>query len=164
MEEQVKRNVFLVLLIALLFSLAQAGDEGSWFDAEKCELCKPMRETKGLMEHAKWEHHNVSNGTVCITEVDEPFVDSYKKAMTEMDAIGKRWMSGEPVYVCNMCKSMGTILRSGAVSDKVESGNTFIGVTSSNDPEVVKMIHGWADRTNKEMKAMAAGGHSEHPY
>jgi hypothetical protein len=73
-------------------------------------------------------------------------------------------MKGETVYVCNMCKSFGKIMAAGVKQDLVESENTFITVTTVNNPEGVKEIHAWSDRTNKEMQAMAQGEHSGHKY
>ena len=159
-----KRIMAMAMVSVLIASWAMAGDTGSWFDMEKCEFCKPMMETKGLMSHMKWEHHNIADGTLSITKVDDDYVDAYKKAEAKMDVVAKRWMGGEKVYVCNMCKSMGAIMQAGAKTDNIESGNTFIQVTSSTDPEVVNMIHGWTDRTNSEMKAMAQKETPAHKY
>lgn len=156
--------VFSISLSILMISAVFAADEGSWFDMQKCEMCKPLVMSEGLMEHMTWEHHNVSSGLVSITKVDQEFLDSYKKAQTQMNAVAEKWMSGEPVYLCNMCKGMGSILKSGAVSDMVESGNTFIRVTSSANPEILEAIHKWTDRTNKEMQAMMKDQHSGHKH
>ncbi len=157
-----KLTIFSVLLSVLAVSTVFAAGEGSWFDMQNCEMCKPLMESKGLMEHMTWEHHKVSNGMVSITKVDQDYVDLYKKAQKKVNAVGEKWMRGEPVYVCNMCENIGSILRSGAISDMVESGNTFIRVTASADPGIIERIHGWADRTNKEMQAMGEGEHAVH--
>ena len=157
-----KVTILAIAVLVSAFSALYAAEEGSWFDMQKCEMCKPLMETKGLMEHMTWEHHKVSSGMLSVCKVDQEYVDSYNKAKTKMDAVAKRWMSGEPVYVCNMCKNFGAIMQSGAVSDLVESGNSFFRVVSTTDPEVVSKIHGWADRTNKEMQALAEGKHAVH--
>ena len=149
------------LWVALL-SLALASDDGSWFDMQKCEMCKPLMEEQGLMNHMTWEHHNISSGLVSITKVDRDYLDSYKTARAKMNAVSQKMMKGEPVYLCNMCKSMGAIMQSGASTDMVQSGNTFVWVTSSGDPEVVKKIHAWTDRTNREMQAIGEGEHETH--
>ena len=157
-----RKSLIVISLCALMISLALASDDGSWFDMQNCEMCRPLMETKGLMGHMTWEHHKVSAGLVSVTNVDADYMDSYKSAQMKMDAVAQRWMKGEPVYLCNMCKSMGSLLQSGAVMDQVESGNSFIRVMSSSNPEVIGKIHEWADRTNKEMQAMAGGESTAH--
>lgn len=155
-----KSTIFAIMLSLPAMSMVFAADEGSWFDMQNCEMCKPLIANEGLMEHMTWEHHNVSSGLVSICKVDQDYLDSYKKAQMKINVVAEKWMRGEPVYVCNMCKDMGSVLKSGAVSDMVESGNTFIRVTSSANPEILDEIHKWTARTNKEMTAMKQSGHS----
>jgi len=159
-----RHAIFSTLLSISMISMVFAADEGSWFDMQNCEMCKPLMASEGLMENMTWEHHNVSSGLVSICNVDKDYLDTYKKAQMQMNAVAEKWMRGEPVYLCNMCKNMGSILKSGAVSDIVGSGNTFIRVTSSANPEILEAIHNWTDRTNKEMQAMMRGQHSGHEH
>jgi hypothetical protein len=159
-----RHAIFSIFLSILAVSPVFAADGGSWFDMQNCEMCKPLIMSEGLMKHMTWEHHNVSSGLVSISKVDQDYLDSYIKAQMQMNAVAEKWMRGEPVYLCNMCKDMGSILKSGAVSDMVESGDTFIRVTSSANPEILEAIHKWTDRTNKEMQAMMQSQHSGHKH
>ena len=155
-----KRAILSVAVSIMAASFTYAAEDGPWFDMQNCEMCKPLMEVPGLMDNMTWEHYKISAGLVSISTVKPEFVDSYKKAQMAMMETAGKLMKGEPVKLCNMCKGWGEILGAGAKQDVIESGNTFIAVTTSDNPETVKKIHAWGDRTNKEMSAMEQGGHS----
>lgn len=153
-------TILSIAVSIIAASLIYAAEDEPWFDMQNCEMCKPLMEVPGLMNNMTWEHHKISAGLVSISAVKPEFVDSYKKAQQSMMAINGKLMKGEPVNLCNMCKSLGDIIAVGAKRDMIESGNTFIVVTTSDNPEVVDEIHTWGERTNKEMLAMKQSGHS----
>jgi len=156
---------FLAIAVSILAaSFIIAGEEEPWFDMQNCEFCKSLTENPQLMNNMSWEHHKISNGLASITRVKAEFVGSYKEAQQKMRAVGDKMMRGEQVNVCNMCKSLGEIYNSGAKRDLVESDNIFVWVTTSDDPETVKMIHAWGERTTKEMMAMEQDEHSGHKH
>ena len=152
------------MLSLLAMSIVFAADEGSWFDMQNCEMCKYLMEDPELLNHMAMEHHNISTGLVSITRVDPEFVDSYLKAQQGMTVTSGKLMKGEPVRLCNMCKSLGDLIAAGAKRDVVESENSYIVVMTSDKPEVVTEIHTWGERTNKEMLAMKQSEHSGHKH
>lgn len=144
----------------IAFPLLYAAEE-PWFDMQNCEMCKHLMEDPELLNHMAMEHHNISAGLVSVCRVDPEYVDSYLKAQQSMMETSGKLMKGEPIRLCNMCKSLGDIIAAGAKRDVVESGNSYIVVTTSDQPEVVEKIHAWGERTNKEMHAQEQGGNPD---
>ena len=141
-----------VLLLMVLFTIPAMADEKPWFDMENCAFCKNLLAEEGLMDHiTMWEHHKTNNGSVTITVVDEKYVEAYKHAMAMMDEVGKEMEQGKQVYMCGMCEAYGALMMKGAQWEVVESGNVFVTMNYSDDPEVVKEIHAMTDRTKAEM-------------
>ncbi|MCP4582757.1 MAG: hypothetical protein GY839_14195 [candidate division Zixibacteria bacterium] len=146
----------MILAISLIYlATATAGEGKAWFDMENCAFCKNLADQPGLMENfAKWEHHNVKNGSLSISEINKDYVDAYKKAMAGMEATAKKAQAGEQLQMCGYCEGFGGLMMKGVQFDEVQSGNTFVSISWSSDSEVVKAIHAHTDRTNDEMKKM----------
>lgn len=144
----------VVSLVLLSFSML-AAQEKPWFDMENCAFCKNLAAEEGLMDHiTKWDHHNVSNGSVCISVVDKECVEAYKRAMHNMEEVGKKLEQGEMLPMCGMCKAYGELMKMGAKWDEVESDNIFVSIMYSDNPDVVAAIHAVTNRTNDEIKKM----------
>ncbi len=153
-----------LFLLILLFSMSFAADDGQWFDMEKCAMCKSLMEDPELMNNMTWKHHNISNGIVSVTKVDPAYLKSYLKSRVQMNEIGERIAKGEKFEFCNMCSSLGGLYQAGAKWEAVDSDNVMIGITTSDNPEIVEKIQAWAERTTKEMMAMEQTEHSEHQH
>lgn len=144
----------VVSLVLLSFSML-AAQEKSWFDMQNCAFCKNLTAEEGLMDHITiWDHHNVDNGSVCISVVDKEYVEAYKRAMHNMEEVGKRLEQGEMLPMCGMCRAYGELIKMGAKQDMVESGNVFVSIMYSDNPDVVAAIHAVTNRTNDEVKKM----------
>ena len=149
------RTISVVLAFMLMVFVIATAQDKPWFDMENCAFCKNLSAQPGLMDHlTKWEHHNVKNGSVSITEVDKEYIDAYKKAIMGMEATAKRMQAGEMLPMCGMCEAYGAVMMKGAQSEEVQSGNIFISLMYSDDPEVVNEIHALTDRTNDEIMKM----------
>lgn len=151
-------NVALVLMLTTGIAVA---DSDSWFDMQNCEICVGMTENPELMQNMTWNHYDVDNGMVSVTNVEPAFLDAYNKAHAKMDVAIKRAQAGEALNMCNMCKGIGGFSMAGAKMESVESGNVFIGLTTASDPKVVDMIHTWAERTRSEMMKMSENSSHE---
>ena len=113
---------------AVSFSML-AAQEKPWFDMQNCAFCKNLTAEEGLMDHiTKWDHHNVDNGSVCITVVDKEYLEAYKRAMHNMEEVGKKLEQGEMLPMCGLCKAYGELLKMGAKRDMVESDNVFVSI------------------------------------
>lgn len=144
----------VVSLVLMSFSML-AAQEKPWFDMENCAFCKNLAAEEGLMDHiTKWEHHNVQNGSVSISVVDQECVEAYKRAMHNMEEVSKKLQQGEMLPMCGMCEAYGELLQMGAKWDEVESDNIFVSLMYSDKPDVVARIHAMTSRTNDEMKKM----------
>ncbi len=149
------RKVSIGAAVVALAMIVVAFAGKPWFDMENCDYCSNLIAEKGLMENMpKWEHHNVKNGSMTITVVNEEYIPAYKRAMAKMEEVGKREQAGEKVNTCGMCDAYSALFMKGVQWDVVESGNTFISLMWSDNPEIVDEIHAMTDRTNKEMAMM----------
>lgn len=159
-----KLGMGVLVLVISMFVIAGAGKP--WFDMDNCGFCKNLTAEEGLMEHiTKWEHHNVKNGAVSITEVDAEWMPKYMNAMKKMEETGMKMQQGEKVSMCGMCEAYGALHMKGCQWDVVESGNTVISLMWSDNEEVVAEIHALTDRTNKEMAMMEeAKKHESHDH
>jgi len=163
------RTILVVMAFALIiFVIATAADK-SWFDMENCAFCKHLTAEPGLMDHiTKWDHYNVKNGSVSVTVVDEAYLPAYKKAMMMMEETGKKMQAGEQLPMCGMCEAYGAVMMKGAQWEEVQSGNIFVSLMYSGDPDVINEIHALTDRTNDEMKKMEdmekQKGHEGHDH
>jgi len=149
------RTIVVVLAFTLMVFVIATAQDKPWFDMENCAFCKNLSAQPGLMDHlTKWEPHNVKNGSVSITEVDKEYVDAYKKAMAAMKVTAHRIQEGEQLPICGMCEAYNGLMMKGAQSDEVQSGNIFVSLMYSDDPEIVNEIHAITDHTNDEMMKM----------
>ena len=145
----------MVLAIALIYVASATAEDKPWFDMENCAFCKNLAAQPGLMDNiTKWEHHNVKNGSISITEVNKDYLDAYKKAMDGMNAAAKKMEAGEQLPMCGMCEAYGGLMMKGVKWEEVGSDNIFVTLMYSDDLAVIEEIHSLTDRTNDEMKKM----------
>jgi hypothetical protein len=145
--------VFTAILI-VFFSMLWAGDERPWFDLENCEFCKHLMKDPELLNNSDWEHHKIDNGLVTVTTVRDEYMPSFLEAMEHMQETADRLMKGEQVYMCGMCEAMGALMMKGVKWDMVQTNHGSIDIMTSDDPELVKEIHAFADKTEAEMAKM----------
>jgi hypothetical protein len=145
----------VVLVVA--FSIVQAGDE-PWFDMENCSFCKNLATEPGLLDHMTWEQHNISNGMVSVTWVDEKYMDEYKTAYDNMEKVGKRLEAGEQLPMCQSCMTFGMLMMKGVKQESAKLTHGDVWIVTSDDPAVVKQIQDWATRNMEELKK----AHTDH--
>ena len=156
-----------ILAIALLFvgtALLVAADqakepgEAMWFDLENCAFCKHLTKDPQLMQNMSWEHHDISNGVVTITVVKPEFKKAYKEAEAAMMELGKKMEAGEvnpaEVKMCGHCQHYGKLVAMGAKMEHVQGKYADVTLMTSDKPELVKEIKGFAQRNRDEMAKM----------
>ncbi|MBU1320606.1 MAG: hypothetical protein KKG33_06615 [candidate division Zixibacteria bacterium] len=149
-------SALVALGLALLFAAAGVAEDAPWMDMQKCDMCRPLMEQPGLLEHTTWEHHNISNGVISITTVDPAFMPQYEMARAKMGEVGKKFETGEKVELCQMCTAMGTCFAKGLKAEMVQTKHGDVHMMTSDDPAVVAEIQAWAKRTNDEMAKFEA--------
>jgi len=147
-------SVLVIAVSITVFAMLSVAEEGPWIDMQNCDMCKHLLKDPDLLNNMAHDHHAISAGMVSVCRVSPEYVDSYLEAQQGMMETAGRMMKGEPVRLCNMCKSLSEIIAAGAKRDVVESENTYIVVTTSDKPEMVEKIQAWGERTNKEMLAL----------
>ncbi len=164
-----KKLIMITLALALLIGIGmvQADETGNtgeakWFDMENCGMCKNLSAEKGLMQNMKWEQHNISNGVMSVCTVTPEFMEAHKRAEKNMEAMSKKLMSGEKIEMCGSCMALGSLFPKGLKHEKVDTENGGITLFTSDNPEVVKELHAWADKNAEEMKKMIPGTKESH--
>jgi len=151
-------RVAMVVALAASFSVAGEGDD-AWFDVHGCAMCKNFSAEPGLLEHIEWENHEISNGVMTVSVIDEEYEDAYERAVHNIGAVGQKLAAGEQLPLCGFCTSYGELMMAGVKVEEVETKLGSVTLMTSTDPQVVKMIQEHAKHTTDEYeKVQAAGG------
>lgn len=143
----------LVLVVGMAWVYAGEETDAPWFDMENCSMCKNYS-SDGLMDHMSWESYNISNGFISVSTVEADFMEKFREALVNGKALGEKMMAGEEVALCNACTAYGSFITKGAMQEQVETSVGSVGIVTSDDPEVVKEMHAWVERTSDEMAKM----------
>jgi hypothetical protein len=149
-------RILAVIIPAVLFMFsASVAEEKPWFDMENCSFCKTLTEDPGLLDNMTWEHHDIANGALSLTMVNDEFKESYLKAQKKMEKLGMEMAGGKAeVHMCGHCEAYGGFMMLGAKFEVVESGAGWIILMTSDKPEVIKKIHEFAQRNRDELAKM----------
>ena len=151
--------------LVLTVALATADEGQTWFDLTNCAMCKNMAAEEGMIEAIDWESHKISNGMLTVMVVPEKWQAAYERSHKNMMAVVEKLEAGEQMHLCGFCTSYGKLMMSGANSEHFQGDHAIVALVTSNDPEVVEMIHVHADRTVEEYAKWSAeqeaakGGH-----
>ena len=149
--------VLLVGLMVLLCSVATAGDDVPWFDMDKCAFCKMITAEEGLAEHMQVEYHNLSSGMMSITVVDKEYMEPYERVQKKMEKLGfELAQATEMPYMCGYCCAHGEFYMAGLQPDHIRSKVGEIVIWTSDQPEMVKKLHAFAQRSIDECAKMEA--------
>jgi len=152
---RVRSVFFAVMILVLVLAVWGLATDVKWFDTEKCAFCKQIAKYPGLAEHMHHEYHNISNGIVSITTVDEDYKEAYYKSQADIQKVAEDMTrGGEMPYMCGFCSKYGYFLMAGVKQEVVESDVGIILIMQSDDKEMVKELHDFADRAKVEMKKM----------
>jgi len=147
-------SVLIALVLVVAWGSGAVAGDKPWFDLEKCSFCKSLTAQPGLLEHTAWEQYPITNGIVSVTTVDPEFVKAFEVAHAEMEKTGQRMMKGEQAYTCGSCTAMGAILMKGIHHENVMTSHGSVWIATSDSPEVVAELQGWAKRNGEEMAKM----------
>ena len=159
------KNVAMLAILVVGFAactLVWAGHletekQAGWFDAEACEICKPMSENAELMTSMKWETHKIKGGMLMVARIPEEHKKAFEAICAKMHEKGKQIAtSGESADLCGFCESFGKLMQAGAKEEKVKTAFGHITLVTAMDPAAVKLIHKHAERTQEEAKKMFA--------
>jgi hypothetical protein len=142
----------LTVVIVAVLVVAGAAFAGDWFDMENCAMCKNM--SPGLMKSMSWEQVDISNGIVCITNVDKGQIDAYRKAHEKMFETSKHLQQGEQLPLCGSCTALGMCLMKGPHQEYAETSTGDVWIFTSDNPELVAELQAWAKRNREEMAMM----------
>ncbi len=150
------RVLFLSIAVILLVGVTLiAKDEKPWFDMKNCEFCSNLCKDPHLLENMTWTHYDISNGLMSITTVKPEFRESYLEAQKAMEALGEEMMAGKrEVKMCGMCENYGKLLGLGAKVEVIHADEGDIVLMTSDNPDVVKLIHEHGQRTRDELAKM----------
>jgi hypothetical protein len=131
-----------------------AGDEKPWFDLETCAFCKNFKLADGnyVVDHMKGHYHNTDNGFLAIMTIEEDFKDEFAKAHEGMAKVVEDMQkNGTAPQMCGHCTTYGELMMAGVKAQEFNSDVAIAYMMTSDNPEVVKKLHAFADRNNVEM-------------
>jgi hypothetical protein len=151
------RSILTFMLLLAVSGAAQAA-ESPWFDLANCAFCKHLTTDPELLPNLGWEHHLIKNGMMSIvTFRTEHARTAFAEANEHMEAASKEMMAGKQLPMCAYCRSMTDIFMTGkAEYEEVKGQSAHIMLITSDDPQVVEMIHKHGQRTIDEVAAMEA--------
>jgi len=154
------------VLLCVAFTSFAGDDEGHeshdmamadspWFDMPNCDFCKNLIKDENLLKNMTWEHHEIENGFVTIATVKPESKAAYMETMGAMMQLGNDMETGkvkpEDVKMCNYCKNYGMLMEAGAKFDYVTGDAANVTIVTSDNPEIIKKIKDFGNRTNMEM-------------
>ena len=150
-----RRTALVLVSLALVcwtVSAISAQTEKPWFDNANCSFCQFLTKDPKLMENMTWEHHDISNGLLVVTTVKPEFKKSYLEAMGGMEKLSQEMMAGkQDVKLCGHCEYYGKLMMSGAKFEHIAAKAGDIVLITSDNPDVLKMIREYGQRTRDEM-------------
>lgn len=144
----------LLSVAALVYSFAGESKEAAWFDMKNCDMCVAISSSPHLMENMTWEHFNISGGMMTVTTVNGDFVEEFRTAETKMGETVEKIIAGKEVKMCNSCTAFGNLIAKGVKHEEFVTSHGSVSLVTSNDAELVTMIHDWSNKTNAEMNKM----------
>jgi len=147
------RQLIIPFLAVLLVAMTVMAGEKPWFDMENCDFCKHLMTDPHLMENMTWEQYELSNGLMVVTTVKPEYVESFEKAMKEMEKLGTEMAEGKrtDVKMCGHCEYYGMLMASGAKFENFKTGAGYIDIITSDNPEILKKIRTYAANNDKAM-------------
>jgi len=159
-----KITALAVLVLAIGVVVGAFAEEGTkasetpWFDMENCAFCKHLLNDPKLLDNMIWEHHDISNGLLCITTVKPEFQKSYLEAMSAMMDLGQKLDKGEVdvknLKLCGSCQHWGMLEEMGVKFEHIQGKTADIMLMTSDKPEVVKKIKEYGQRSREELAKM----------
>ncbi len=146
--------LFLVLAVALVCTAVSADDEKPWFDLKACAYCKAFDMGNGeyVVDHLKGHYHTLPNGFLSIITIEEEYKDDFAKSHEVMMKVGEDLAkTGTAPQLCGHCSAYGELMMSGAQSQEFNSDVAMAYMMTSDNPEVVKKLHAFAEKNNAEM-------------
>jgi hypothetical protein len=151
-DRKMKRIVMSCLVLLLLVNIVSAGDEGKWFDFEKCAFCSQLAKYPGLFPNMKSEFHSISNGLVTVVHVDSAYREAYEKAQTDMLKVAQNAQTtGTIPYMCGHCAGWAAFMMIGVKQEIVRTEFAEIVIMTSNDSLMVKKLQEFGDRCTLEL-------------
>ena len=147
---------FVFMFTASLSAQNRPATEMPWFDMQHCAFCKNMVHLEDRMTELCCDTHKIDNGMIMVSFVPEDLRDDMRKAEQAMTDTVKRLEAGEQLAMCGFCQQIGRLMSKGAKMEKLVGEHGEVTLFTSDDPELVKVIHEFADRTIEETKRSAS--------
>jgi hypothetical protein len=158
-----KTLAILVAFGALLAASALAGQrlEG-WFDYEHCAYCRAWAAQPGLVAHSHDEAHELSDGIVWVTTIDNGYEDAFAKALKAEDSVTAELNAGKDLPLCRYCATIGDLAHEGARIEAVPCHSALVTIYSSADTSVVRQLREFGVTGTAKIAQANAGYLSRH--
>ena len=143
---------FMTPILAIILCLESVAEEKPWFDLENCAFCKNLSAEPGLVEHMCTEYHDLSNGVIAMTVIDEEYREAYQRAQKNMQKVAEEWnKTGQTPYTCGFCSAYGEFMMAGVKFEPVHGEEAEVLLMTSDDPVMVEKLHAFGKRSTEEM-------------
>ncbi len=149
-----KIRVFVFGVVLFASALALAGE----VDFMKCQVCKPMMQEPGLMQHMRWDNQKLASGMIMVNTIDRDYVEAFDRAHEKMLKNLAKLEGGEELDMCPICYRMTGLAAEGASIENVSSGDTRITIVTAQNKKTVGKIHEHHDWMQKQF----GGAKQEH--
>ena len=110
------------------------------------------------MKSMNWETHKIDNGMLSVASVPKDKKSEFDAVHAQMKQnvaqVEADQAQGKAVELCDYCKTMGELLKSGAKKQDIDTATGGICLVTSNDPATVEKIHIAADKAIAEQEKM----------
>ena len=148
------RAMLLILATLLIAVFTGATADAPWFDLQKCEFCNKIAAQPGLVEHMRTEYHNLHNGTMSVTHIDEEYHPAFAKALAAMQPVVRDLQAGKKVYTCPHCTMLGELYLAGVIADEVKSGDDIMTIYTSSDSTMAKKLQEFGRKSAEGIAAL----------
>ena len=152
------KSVRIAAALAIVMAVAAfvVAEDKPWFDMKNCAMCSTLASKPGLLEAMTWEHFPISNGVMQVGHCPDEHKAAFGMAMAEMGKVQEKMKAGEAVNLDGYCMTFGELLGAGAKMENFQAAHSSVTLITSSDPELVKKIHAFTQKTNEELTKMAA--------
>lgn len=148
--------LFLLLIIVSASLIVADETEIAWFDTKECAFCAEVAKQPGLAEHMRHEYHNISDGIVTLTYIDQDYRDEFANMQSGMQKVAASMTPTSMPKMCGHCAKIGEFYMKGVKMEPVPSEAVTIFIYHSTDTAMVRDIQAFGARCTEEFAKMKA--------
>ncbi len=132
----------LVVLACLVIAASAVAGKTlkGWFDYDHCAYCREWAAQPGLVAHSHDEAHEISDGIVWVTTIDNGYEDAFATALAAEDKVAADLGAGKDLPLCQYCATIGELGKKGVRIEAIPCRNALVTIYTSTDTSLVWQI------------------------